>query len=107
MKSAQKIKIIPMLLLLWALPMSLLPRATARPRTTAPANAKPTSSTPNEAQLKMTATKNYGKLPLSFERNEGQSAEAVQFLSRGKGYTLFLTPSEAVFSLRNPETKTN
>ena len=95
----QKIKIIPMLLVLWALPMSTLPRATAviaKPRATAPANTKP-----NEAQLKLTATENYGKLPLSFERNQGQSDKAVEFLSRGKGYTLFLTPTEAVFSLRN------
>jgi len=36
LKTAQKIKLIPMLLLLWTLPMSLLPRATARPRETAP-----------------------------------------------------------------------
>jgi len=38
MKSAQKIKIIPMLLLLWALPMSMLPRVTAKPRATARAH---------------------------------------------------------------------
>lgn len=97
---AQKIKIIPVLCLLWALPMSLLPRVTAntrKPRTTAPATS------PNEAQLKMSATENYGKLPLSFERNQGQSADAVKFLSRGSGYTLFLTPTEAVFSLRNTD----
>ena len=106
MKSAQKIKIIPMLLLLWALPISTLPRVTAviaKPRATAPASK--TTSTPNEAQLKMTATENYGKLPLSFERNQGQSDEAVEFLSRGKGYTLFLTPTQAVFSLRNTDKK--
>ncbi len=101
MKTAQKIKIIPMLVLLWALPMSMLPRVSARPRGTAPANK--TTSSGNEAQFKMSATENYGKLPLSFEPNEGQSAEAVQFLSRGKGYTLFLTPGEAVFSLRGRE----
>ena len=96
MKSAQKIKIIPMLLLLWALPISTLPCAIAviaKPRATAPASK--TTSTPNEAQLKMTATENYGKLPLSFERNQGQSDEAVEFLSRSKGYTLFLTPTQA------------
>src|SRR6185369_4774922 len=42
---------------------------------------------------------------LSFERNQGQSDEAVKFLSRGKGYTLFLTPTEAVFSLRHTDKK--
>jgi hypothetical protein len=103
MKSAQKIKIIPMLLLLWALPMSMLPRVTAKPHATAPASK--TTSTPNQAQLKMTASENYGKLPLSFERNQGQSDKAVEFLSRGKGYTLFLTPTQAVFSLRNTDNR--
>jgi Beta-propeller repeat len=43
---------------------------------------------------------NYGKLPLSFEANHGQTDARVKFLSRGNGYTLFLTGDEAVFSLR-------
>jgi hypothetical protein len=42
----------------------------------------------------------YGRLPLSFEANHGQSDEQVKFLSRGSGYNLFLTPTEAVISLR-------
>ena len=42
----------------------------------------------------------YGKLPLSFEVNRGQTDEEVEFLSRGKGYTLFLTSTDAVLSLR-------
>ena len=42
----------------------------------------------------------YGNLPLSFEANEGQTDPAVKFLSRGPGYTLFLTSSEATLSLR-------
>src|ERR1035437_4245343 len=41
----------------------------------------------------------YGKLPLSFEANRGQTARQVKFLSRGPGYTLFLTPDAAVLSL--------
>ncbi len=41
----------------------------------------------------------YGKLPISFEVNQGQTDGAVQFLARGAGYTLFLTPGEAVLSL--------
>ena len=43
---------------------------------------------------------NYGKLPLSFEANTGQTNSAVKFLSRGRGYTLFLTSDEAVLELR-------
>jgi YD repeat-containing protein len=42
----------------------------------------------------------YGELPLSFEANEGQVDRAVRFLCRGRGHTLFLTPNEAVLSLR-------
>jgi hypothetical protein len=46
----------------------------------------------------------YGQIPLSFEPNEGQTDPAVQFLSRGSGYTLFLTSQEAVLSLSRPMT---
>ncbi len=38
----------------------------------------------------------YGRLPLSFEFNEGQTNPQVKFLSRGAGYELFLTSTEAV-----------
>jgi hypothetical protein len=33
----------------------------------------------------------YGKLPFSFEINQGQTDGRVNFLARGQGYTLFLT----------------
>ncbi|HEX5875671.1 MAG TPA: SBBP repeat-containing protein [Pyrinomonadaceae bacterium] len=42
----------------------------------------------------------YGQLPLSFEANVGQVDPRVDFISRGSGYTLFLTPREAVLALR-------
>ncbi len=41
----------------------------------------------------------YGKLPLSFEANQGQSDPRVRFTSRGNGYALFLTDKEAVLAL--------
>ena len=41
----------------------------------------------------------YGRLPLSFEANEGQTDPRVRFLSRGDGYSLSLKASEAVLSL--------
>src|SRR5260370_39838453 len=42
----------------------------------------------------------YGRLPLSFETNVGQTSNQVKFLSRGQGYTLFLTRrAEAVLVL--------
>ena len=47
----------------------------------------------------------YGRLPLSFEANHGQTDAQVKFLSRGRGYSLFLTPSEAVLVLRKAEGK--
>jgi hypothetical protein len=42
----------------------------------------------------------YGKLPLSFEANTGQTDARVKFLARGNGYALFLTKDEAVVALR-------
>ncbi|HUO05401.1 MAG TPA: SBBP repeat-containing protein, partial [Candidatus Binataceae bacterium] len=45
---------------------------------------------------------NLSNLPLSFERNDGQTNGQVKFLSRGSGYTLFLTPSGAVLTLSKP-----
>src|SRR5213593_1060963 len=42
----------------------------------------------------------YAKLPLSFEKNVGQTDPQVDFLARGSGYTLFLTQGEAVLALR-------
>jgi hypothetical protein len=41
----------------------------------------------------------YGKLPLAFEVNQGQTDARVKFLSRGRGYALFLTGDEAVLTL--------
>ncbi|HJU41395.1 MAG TPA: SBBP repeat-containing protein [Vicinamibacterales bacterium] len=41
----------------------------------------------------------YGKLPLSFEANAGQTDAKVDFISRGHGYTLFLTSGAAVLAL--------
>lgn len=46
------------------------------------------------------ARRTYGGLPLSFESNEGQFDDHVQFRSRGAGYTLFLERNEAVLTLR-------
>ena len=49
----------------------------------------------------------YGKLPLNFEVNLGQTDEQVKFLSRGNGYSLFLTPTEAVLALSTPQGKSS
>ena len=43
---------------------------------------------------------NYSRLPMSFEANRGQAAAPVEYLSRGSGYSLFLSPTEALLVLR-------
>jgi Beta-propeller repeat len=41
----------------------------------------------------------YGKLPLSFEVNQGQTDSSVRFLARGAGFGMFLTSDAAVITL--------
>src|SRR5262245_23253675 len=41
-------------------------------------------------------------LPIFFEANRGQTDGQVQFMARGNGYQLFLTPDEAVLRLHRP-----
>ena len=43
----------------------------------------------------------YGRLEMSFERNQGQTDRQVRFLARGRGYDLFLTSAEVVLTLQN------
>ena len=50
-------------------------------------------------------SENYGKLPLHFEANRGQTDKDVRFLSRGLGYSLYLTAGEAVLVLAKPDAK--
>jgi hypothetical protein len=42
----------------------------------------------------------FDRLPMAFEANQGQTDASVRYLSRGPGYALFLTPTEAVLRLR-------
>jgi len=58
-----------------------------------------TSST---ASHLLSRVESYGKLPLGFEINRGQTDAQVKFLSRGSGYTLFLTTSEAILAFSPP-----
>jgi hypothetical protein len=72
-----------------------------RPGGTSPAAATaatPLGSAPQPATLQW----NFAKLPLRFEANQGQTDPTVKFLSRGRGYSLFLTSDEAVLSLQRP-----
>jgi hypothetical protein len=42
----------------------------------------------------------YGKLPLAFEQNRGQTDGRVDFLARAPGHTAFLTPTGATLALQ-------
>src|SRR2546427_12199197 len=64
-----------------------------------PATAAGASGPTQQARLHET----YGKLPLSFEANRGQTDPEVKFLSRGPHDTLFLTSDEAVMVFTKPE----
>jgi hypothetical protein len=83
-------------LLLFSLAAVLLAAAAVssrRPRQSAAggADAKAAASQAREA---------YGRIPLSFEANRGQTEDPADFLARGDGYSLFLRATEAVFALR-------
>jgi hypothetical protein len=56
------------------------------------------AQTDTAAQVRVSQT--YGRLPLSFEANQGQTDAQVRFLARGPGYTVYLTSTEAVLALR-------
>lgn len=53
----------------------------------APAYATPALSLPEQ--------------PLAFEVNQGQTSPQVAYLARGKGYMLFLKPTEAILALKS------
>ncbi len=50
----------------------------------------------------LATTPDFGKLPLSFVPNAGQTDPAVRFQAQGMGGTLFFTPGEVVLSLPAP-----
>src|SRR5437773_6308574 len=57
---------------------------------------------PAAAAAEARVSETYGKLPLHFEANRGQTDEDVRFLARGAGYSLYLTAGEAVLVLTKP-----
>src|SRR5258706_7991030 len=60
-------------------------------------------SSPLPPAAKQRVIASYGKLPLHFEANQGQTDERVKFLARGSGYGLFLTSTESVLVLHKAE----
>jgi hypothetical protein len=92
--------------------ISILPNGSAANRALKGASAAdpihPQSETQETNSVALESGKrSYGKLPLSFEVNNGQADSSIKFLSRGNGYTVFLTSTEAVLSLRRGSIKDN
>jgi hypothetical protein len=52
--------------------------------------------------LRYTPHVDYGKLPLTFEPNQGQTDPRVKFLARRDGYTVFLSSTETTLELSAP-----
>jgi len=81
----------------------------------APAHASPTETKPvalpkvdsSKKEINDRARRSMSLLPLSFEKNQGQTDERVKYLSRGDGYTLLLTQRETLLTMRDksPENK--
>lgn len=88
--------LLAVLLQLSSLPVSGREVPAPRPRT-----AAPSSDTAAALNEQTTRTPAFGRLPLRFETNQGQTAAAVKYLARVSGYTLFLTGTEAVMAMRN------
>ncbi len=87
-----------MLLLLLLVASGALRSQTTVSSSNTDANSAPGSAT----ALRPHTVAEYGRLPLRFEANAGQTDPRVRFVSRGPGYTLFLTSHEVVLSLSRP-----
>jgi len=74
---------------------------------TVPVQAQTTATTDDTTSAHAKIAANYVKIPLSFEANRGQADPEVQFLSRNSGYSLFLTPGEAVLTLQRQNPSAN
>src|SRR6202521_1982121 len=67
----------------------------------------PISASQGDPKAQARILDSYGKLPLSFEANHGQTDSRVKFLSRTGGYSLFLTGDEAVLTLSGSKANTH
>jgi len=73
--------------------------AAALAATSLSASSADSRTTWPETAARSRVNETYGKLPLSFEANQGQTDPQVKFLARGSGYTLYLTSEEMVLAL--------
>jgi Beta-propeller repeat len=63
--------------------------------------ARTNSTSPEKSRI----AEAYGKLPLRFEANRGETDKRVKFIARGSRYTLLLTPNEADLALSKTSAK--
>ncbi|KJU86218.1 PKD domain containing protein [Candidatus Magnetobacterium bavaricum] len=58
-----------------------------------------TGKTSDISGLNARVVDNYGKLPVRFEQNDGQTHQGYNYVARGQGYTMFLKPDGIVMAL--------
>src|ERR1041385_780205 len=58
----------------------------------------------NSNQTRTAAAHLFQSVPISFEANQGQADHEVRYLSRGAGYSLFLSPDGAELAVRESAT---
>ena len=107
---AQTKRIIIVLLAVASLFISTTLRVPAKPPTvpktgTSRADVRVAERTDEGARMRVSQA--YGTLPMSFEPNRGQTDGRVKFLSRGSGYTLLLTQTEATLALYKNEAESD
>lgn len=59
-------------------------------------------ATSHEKPVKAFAVAEFGKLPLAFEQNQGQTNSDVDYFARGRSYAMFLTRGGATMTLTKP-----
>ena len=80
---------------------AILTTASASPLTFEPKAESPKTKTPSKESVK----ESLAKLPIQFEENRGQFDKKVRFASRRANESVFLTPTEAVFTQKVSEKK--
>lgn len=65
------------------------------------------AAAPVVAETAAPTMETFSKLPLAFERNQGQADSRVAFVAHGIAYSVFLTKQEAVLDLSGPEGRRN
>ena len=65
----------------------------------------PVARKSDDGAARLRALEAYGKIPLTFEENTGQTDARVKFLARGGGYTVFLTDRDATLRLERPSSE--